>query len=302
MKAIRVHQFGGPEVMKLETVPDPVPSKDQILVRIKAAGVNPVDTYFRAGQNPVPLPYTPGIDAAGIVEATGQRVYLSGSMTGTYAEMALCEASQIHPLPEKLSFAQGAGINVPYATAYRALFQKAQAKAGEMVLVHGASGGVGIAAVQLAVAAGLRVIGTAGSERGLQLVRDQGAHEVRDHRQPGYLDGVEANAILEMLANVNLGKDLTALAKWGRVVVIGSRGNVEVVPREIMRRDATVFGMLLFNMTAKEKAAVHAALAKGFADETLRPVVGQELPLAEAARAHEAVMQPGAFGKIVLTP
>lgn len=166
-------------------------------------------------------------------------------------------------MPDRLSFAQGAGINVPYATAYRALFQKAQTKDGETVLVHGASGGVGIAAVQLAVAAGLRVIGTAGSERGLQLVREQGAHQVRDHRQPGYLDGIEVDVIMEMLANVNLAKDLTALAKFGRVVVIGSRGNVEITPREIMRRDATVLGMLLFNIPAQEKAAFMPRSRKG---------------------------------------
>lgn len=304
MKAIRVHQFGPPDVMKLETVPDLQPAPGQLLIRIHAAGINPVDTYIRSGQYavPPPLPYTPGMDAAGIVESTGQRVYLSGSLTGTYAELALCEPSQVHPLPEKLSFAQGAAINIPYATAYRALFQKAQVKTGETVLVHGASGGVGIAAVQLARAAGLRVIGTAGTERGLQLIRDQGAHQVLDHRHPGYLNGITTDVILEMLANVNLANDLTALNKFGRIVVIGSRGNIEIAPREIMRRDATVLGLLIFNMTAEEKAAVHAGLAEGLTNGTLRPVIGREFPLTDAAKAHEAVMSPGAFGKIVLLP
>jgi NADPH2:quinone reductase len=304
MKAIRVHQFGGPEVMRLEEIPDLRAGSGQVLVRVRAAGVNPVDTYIRSGAygNMYPLPYTPGIDAAGIIEATGERVYLSGSVTGTYAELAVCERSQVHPLPDSLSFSQGAAINVPYATAYRALFQKAMAKPGETVLVHGASGGVGVAAIQLAAAAGCNVIGTAGSERGLALVREQGAHQVLDHRKPDYLNGVEANVILEMLANVNLGKDFTALAKFGRVVVIGSRGEVQVAPREIMRRDATVYGMLLFNMPAEEKVCVHAALAEGFNSGKLRPVVGKEFPLAEAGLAHEAVMQPGAYGKIVLLP
>lgn len=302
MKAIRVHQFGPPEVMKLETVPDLHPAPGQLLVRIHAAGINPVDTYIRSGQyaTPPPLPYTPGMDAAGIVESTGQRVYLSGSLTGTYAELALCEPSQVHPLPVTFSFAQGAAINIPYATAYRALFQKARAVRGETVLVHGASGGVGIAAVQLARAAGLRVIGTASTERGLQLIREQGAHQVLDHCQPGYLDGITADVILEMLANVNFANDLTALNKFGRIVVIGSRGNVEIAPREIMRRDATVFGVLLFNMTAAEKTAVHTGLAEGLANGTLRPVIGHEFPLAAAAKAHEAIMSPGAYGKIVL--
>jgi NADPH2:quinone reductase len=298
MKAIRVYQFGGPDVMKFETVPDPVPSAGQLLVRIRAIGVNPVDTYIRSGAYAkLPsLPYTPGVDAAGVLE-NGERVYVGGTLTGAYAELALCAPHQVHPLPERLSFAQGAAINVPYATAYRALFQRASARAGETVLVHGASGGVGIAAVQLAVAAGLRVIGTAGSERGLQLVREQGAHEVRDHRQPGYLDGISTDVILEMLANVNLGNDLPVLARGGRVVIIGSRGNVEITPRDLMRNDSAVLGMMLANATAEELSAIHVALA----DSAIRPVVGCEFPLAEAAKAHEIVMAPGACGKIVLT-
>jgi NADPH2:quinone reductase len=298
MKAIRVSQFGGPGVMRLETVPDPVPVPGQLLVRIHAVGVNPVDTYIRSGTyaNLPSLPYTPGVDAAGVLE-DGRRVYLSGTLTGAYAELALCAPHQVHPLPDRLSFAQGAAIGVPYATAYRALFQRAQARAGETVLVHGASGGVGVAAVQLAVAAGLRVIGTAGSERGLQLVREQGAQEVRDHRQSGYLDGVSANVILEMLANVNLGKDLPVLARGGRVVVIGSRGSVEITPRDLMRNDGVVMGMMMVNATADELSAIHEALASS----AIRPVVGREFPLTEAAKAHEAVMTPGAHGKVVLT-
>lgn len=302
MKAIRVSQFGGPEVLKCETLTDPVPSAGQVRVRIHAAGVNPVDTYIRNGAYAAlpSLPYTPGVEAAGIVETTGERVYLSGTLTGAYAELALCAPQQIHPLPEPLTFAQGASLHAAYATAYRALFQRARAKAGETVLVHGASGGVGTAAVQLAVAAGMRVIGTAGSERGWQLVRDQNAHEVRDHRQSGYLDGVCADVILEMLANVNLGRDLKALAKGGRVVVVGSRGNVEITPRDLMQRDGVVLGMMLANATREELEAIHRALAEGVAGGAIRPVVGREFPLADAAQAHEAVMSPGAHGKIVL--
>lgn len=320
MKAIRVHQFGGPEVMKLEEVADPQPSPGQVLVRIKAAGVNPVDSYIRTGTYAVrpPLPYTPGMDAAGTVEAVGpdasgvevgNRVYVGGSVTGLYAELALCEAWQVHPLPQPVTFAQGAAVNVPYATAYRALFQRAQARPGEAVLVHGASGGVGIAAVQMARAAGMTVIGTAGTDRGRQLVTEQGAHQVLDHRAPGYLEELErltkgrgVDVVLEMLANVNLGKDLTVLARGGRVVVIGSRGPVEINPRETMRRDASVLGFTLLNASREELAAIHAALLAGLENATLRPVVGQEMPLAEAPRAHQAVMEPGSYGKIVLVP
>ncbi|HVG18449.1 MAG TPA: alcohol dehydrogenase catalytic domain-containing protein, partial [Blastocatellia bacterium] len=164
MRAIRVHESGGPEVLKLEDVPDLKPGPGQVLVRVRAAGVNPVDTYIRAGTHAVKpaLPYTPGMDAAGDVEAVGEgvtrvaigdRVYVARTLTGAYAEQALCNESQVHPLPRHISYSQGAAVNVPYATAYRALFQRAKAVAGESVLVHGASGGVGIASVQLARAA-----------------------------------------------------------------------------------------------------------------------------------------------------
>lgn len=320
MKAIRVHQFGAPSVMRLEEVADPHPGADQVVVRVRAVGVNPVDTYIRSGAygNLPALPYTPGVDAAGVVTAIGEkieklnvgdRVYTSGTVTGAYAEFVLCEATQVHRLPVNVTFAQGAGVNIPYATAYRALFQKAMAKPGETVLIHGASGGVGTAAVQLAIAHGLQVIGTAGTERGLQLVRDQGAHHVLDHRRLDYLTALHqltggrgVDVILEMLANVNLSQDLSALAMHGRVVVVGSRGRVEIAPRDLMVRDATVLGMLLMHTTPEEKAQIHAALAAGLANETLQPVIGLELPLAEADRAHEVVMSPGASGKVVLLP
>ncbi|TAJ22187.1 MAG: NADPH:quinone reductase [Nitrospirae bacterium] len=319
MKAIRVHQFGEPDVMKLETVSDPQPGPGEVLVRIKAAGVNPVDTYIRVGAyTKPPLPYTPGMDAAGTVDAVGNevrglkvgdRVYTSGTLTGAYAELALCSVEQVHPLPARVSFAQGAGINIPYATAYRALFYRAHTHAGEVLLIHGASGGVGIAAVQIARAAGLTVIGTAGTERGRALVKEQGAHHVFDHRTADYLDQVVAltegrgvDVILEMLANVNLGKDLTVLAKSGRVVVIGSRGTVEINPREAMARDAAILGMTLFNTSEQDTASIHAALVAGLENGTLRPIVGKELPLAEAPQAHRAVMEPGAYGKIILIP
>lgn len=320
MKAIRVEEFGDPEVMRLIEVADPVASPGQVVVRVRAAGVNPVDTYIRAGEYGVkpPLPYTPGMDAAGVVEAIGEgvtrvavgdRVYVAGSLTGTYAGLTLCDEAQVHRLPEAVSFSQGAGIYVPYATAYRALFQRAHALPGESVLVHGASGGVGIAATQLARAAGLTVIGTGGTEQGRQLVVEQGAHHVLDHRAPDYLEqllaltgGRGVDVVLEMLANVNLGKDLNVLARGGRVVVIGSRGPIEIDPRAAMTRDASIHGMAMMNTPVQELSGIHAALIAGLENGTLRPVVGQELPLVDAPRAHKAVLEPGAYGKIVLLP
>lgn len=324
MKAIRVRQFGDPSVMKVEEVPDPKPGENQVLVRIRAAGVNPYDTYMRSGAyaaSPA-LPYTPGADAAGVVEAVGEgvrkvrpgnRVYIGGTAQGraigAYAEMVLCEPAQVHRLPDSVSFSQGAAVNVPYATAWRALFQRANAQPGETVLIHGASGGVGLAAVQMARAHGMTVLGTGGSDRGRALVREQGAHEVFDHAAPDYLkqimtrtDGRGVDVVVEMLANVNLAKDLETLAVRGRVVVVGSRGAIEFNPRLIMTRDATVLGLTMWNATMEQLATIHAALVGGLESGILRPVVGQELPLADAPRAHEAVMKPGAYGKIVLVP
>ena len=319
MKAIYVHKVGGPEVLKLEEVADPTPGVNQVLIRTHAIGVNPVETYLRSGSNPkLPLPNTPGKDCAGEVIAIGNavghckigdRVYTSDTVTGSYAELVLCEGADVHLLPEKISFAQGATLNVPYGTAYRALFQRAQARAGETVLVHGASGGVGTAAVQLARAAGLTVIGTVGTPKGAELAKQSGAHFIFDHTKPDYLadvmmatNGHGVDIILEMLANVNLGKDLTVVAMNGRVIVIGSRGKVEIDARDAMKRDADIRGMMLANTSVKDKAGIHAALQAGLENGTLNPVIGQEFPLANAKQAHEAIMKPGSYGKIILIP
>jgi NADPH2:quinone reductase len=319
MKAIRVHKFGGPEVLKLEEAATPKPSAGEVLVRIHAAGVNPYDTYMRAGTYAVKpsLPYTPGSDGAGVVAAVGQgvkkvkegdRVYTARTITGAYAEYALALEEQVHPLPANVDFKQGAGIWVPYGTAYHALFHSAKAHASETVLVHGASGGVGIAALQIARAAGLTALGTAGTPRGLELARREGAHYVFDHRKSGYQEEIllatgnrGVDVILEMLANVNLSHDTKLLANNGRVVVIGSRGEATINPRELMGRRASIRAFTLWSVTPEEEADIHAGLFAGLENGTLRPVIGKEMPLAESARAHTEILEPGSAGKIVLT-
>lgn len=318
MKAILVRQFGGPEVLKLEEVPTPKPVAGQVLVRIHAAGVNPYDTYMRAGTYAVkpPLPYTPGSDGAGVIEAVGDgvkkvnvgdRVYTAKTVTGAYAEYALALEGQVHPLPAKITFTQGAGVWVPYGTAYHALFHSAKAHASETVLVHGASGGVGSAAVQMARAMGLTVFGTAGTSKGLELVRREGCHEAFGHSKDGYHEeimkatgGRGVDIILEMLANVNLATDLKLLAMNGRVIIIGNRGEITINPRDLMARRASARGFTLWAITPEEEADIHAGLIAGLQNGTLRPVVGKELPLSEAARAHKEILEPGAAGKLVL--
>lgn len=319
MKAIVVREFGAPEVLRLEETSDLQPNANQVLVKIKAAGVNPVDTYVRSGNHATapPLPFTPGKDGAGVVEAVGDeitkvnrgdRVYLANSVSGTYAEYALATENQIYKLPEKVSFEQGAGVAVPYATAFWGLFDKGKPEAGETVLIHGASGGVGIAAIQHAKHFGLKIIGTASSSRGRELVKKQGADFVFDHSKPEYLDeimsatgGAGADIILEMLANVNLNNDLNLAAKKGRVVIIGNRGEITINPRLIMGKDSTVRGFSLHTLTDAEMETVHAALYEGLEKGWLNPIVGKTFPLDQAAEAHRVVIEEKAFGKIVLT-
>ncbi len=319
MKVIRMHSFGGPEVLKLEETGDLRAGEGQVVVDLKAIGVNPVEVYIRKGiYGEKKFPYTPGTDAAGVVRQVGagvtafkpgDRVYTYGAFSGTYAQQALCSADQVFALPDKTSFAEGAALGVPFGTAYYGLFNRAQPKPGETVLVHGATGGVGTAAVQMAAAFGLTVIGTGGSDAGRKLIKELGAHHVLDHHDSNYLKqimevtgGQGVNIILEMLANVNLGKDLGILSKFGRVIVIGSRGPVEVDPRLTMGRNAEIRGMTLMNATPAELRGIHAAIAAGLRNGTLRAIIDEEIPLAEAGRAHEKVMKDGSHGKIVLIP
>lgn len=320
MKAIRVHAFGGPEVMQIEEVRDPAPGPSQVVVQIRAVGVNPVDTYIRSGQYTFKpeLPYTPGMDASGVIESVGdkvtrvsagERVYVAGSLSGSYAEKALCMESQVHRLPAHVSFSQGAGVHVPYCTAYYALFYRAHAMPGETILVHGASGGVGIAAVQIARNAGMTVIGTGSTGQGRDLTAAQGAHYVVDHKAPDHMEQIRTitggrgvDVILEMLANVNLGKDLGALAFGGRVVIIGCRGRVEIDPRNAMQSNASLMGMSLMNVPEHQLLSIHAALSAGLENNTLRPVTGREFPLSDAAAAHHEIMETSSYGKIVLLP
>ena len=320
MKAIVVREFGEPDVMKLENVPTPEPVGSQVLVRIHAAGVNPVDTYLRTGihAHAPKLPYTPGKDGAGIVEAIGpdarkfkpgDRVYTAGSITGTYAEYSLCREEDLGSLPHNVSYEQGAGIWTPYATSYRALFQKATAVVGETVLIHGASGGVGIAATQWAKNAGCRVVGTASSDGGKRLVKEQGADAVFDHTDDDHFGEVHdfaddkgVEVIIEMLANVNLERDFEALAMYGRIVIVGNRGSLQFTPRQAMTKDATLYGMSLFNSDQADRDEIHSAIYDGLAAGFLSPILRESIPLADAPRAHKEIIESRAFGKIILTP
>ena len=324
MKAIRAHSFGGPEVLKLEDVADPVPGRGEVVVDVRAAGVNPADTYMRNGTYAIvpKLPYIPGGDAGGVISALGAGVRdfaigdrvivgtaLSFDLTGCYAEKVKRKASEVLPLPPGVSFAAAATFGVPYATAHYALFARGGARAGETVFIHGASGSVGTSALQLAKRAGLKVVGSAGTAKGLALITQEGADLAVDHTQKDYLEEVKGftgekgpELILEMLANVNLAADMDLAAKYGRIVVIGNRGEITINPRIAMMKELDIRGTALWNATPEQMQPIMKDIVEGVAAGTLRPIIGRDMPLAEAAAAHEAVLQPGAYGKIVLVP
>lgn len=316
MKAMQVNDYGPASDLMLVDTAKPSINDEQILVEIGASGVNPVDTYIRSGTNnyTASFPHTPGNDGAGtIVELganvegfqVGQRVYFSRNLTGSAAEFAICVPTHTFPLADALSFAEGACLGIPYTTAHRALFGRAHAQAGDKVLIHGATGAVGLAAVQLALASGLEVVASAGTQAGAELLRQQGVQQVIMHNEDGYLAPFQTldtgfDVIIEMLANHNLDQDLKALAFGGRVAVIGNRGTVEVNPRDLMARDAAVMGVALANIKPAELSRIAKAMLPLFERGVLVPVIRQEYALTELAQAHEDVLKSGAQGNLVI--
>ncbi len=320
MRAVQVEQFGEPQVLKTVEMPSPYTLEHQVKVEVKAVGVNPVDTYIRAGIYPLKpdLPYVPGNDAAGIISEVGSgvlhhkvgdHVYVFGQNIGAYAEELVCNQAHVYRLPENVSFVTGAAVGVPYTTAFYGLIYRAQAKPGETILIHGASGAVGLAAIQIAKSYGMRVIGTAGTEQGISLLKEQGVIAALNHHENNYLDALGEltcdcgpDVILEMLANVNLNNDLKVIARHGRIVVIGNRGTIEINPRDTMGKNASILGMAAFNASRAELFQIHSAIYSGLTDGRFKPVIRVELPLTRAADAHKLVMEPGGNGKIILVP
>jgi len=321
MKAVRVHRFGGPEVLRLETnVPFPELKQNQVLVRVLYAGVNPVETYIREGQySRLPeLPYTPGSDAAGYVHQLGEgvsslkvgdRVFVAGTSTnsGSYAQFVVSDATYVFPLHERLSFAQGASLGVPFFTAYKALILRARTRPGEVVLVHGASGAVGTAAVQIARALGATVVGTAGTKEGMDVVLKCGAHHVFNHNHKNYekkmveLLGTGFDVIVEHLANINLGHDLQMLKSGARVMVVGCRGTVNINPRHLMPIEASISGVALGASTKADWVEMGAAIVAGMEAGWVSPVINQEYSMDEVQQIHHDIMHSkGAKGKLVL--
>ncbi|XP_060578400.1 zeta-crystallin-like isoform X2 [Ruditapes philippinarum] len=321
MRAVRVAQFGGPEVLKVETnVAIPTPSQSQVLVEVKAAGINPVDTYIRSGTYAIkpPLPFTPGSDLAGIVKDVGanvtkfkpgDRVYVIKNVSGGYAEFTTVEENMVGHLTSSLSFQQGAGVGIACYTAFRAvcLIGREKVKPGNSILIHGASGAVGLACVQIAVSKGMKVYGTAGTLEGIDLVLKQGATAVFNHREEGYADkiveatgGVGPDLIIEMLANVNLETDMKIINRKGIIVVVGNRGSIEINPRLAMQKESHVTGMILMNASPEDWVEMHSGISEGLKAGWLVPHICKEYKLDEAPVAHDEVINnTGTLGKRV---
>lgn len=321
MKAVQINSHGDISVLKLVPIPVQKPQNDQVLVKVYAAGVNPVDVYMRAkmfGYAPQ-LPLVLGKEAAGIVEEVGSNVkqFKKGDRvvccipSGGYAEYVTCNAALVVPLPEVLTFTQGAALYIAYYTAYRALIIRLKIQKGELALIHGASGAVGLAGVQIAKAHGLKVVGTAGSDEGLKVVKDAGADVVVNHKQSDHLKqaldklGSKGfDVILENKANSNLGMDMVALNNSGRIGIVGSRGTVEVDPRFLMSTEGSVIGVTVMKTTPEEFKQSSVALLKGIADGWLRPIIAKDYEFSEEGvqQVHKDIMSDhGKHGKLVLT-
>lgn len=322
MQAIQIRNFGTAENLQVAQVVLPEILSTQVQVKVYAAGVNPSDVYTSTGTYAIKpaLPYTPGLDGAGVIELVGadvshvkvgDRVFIaslpSGITSGTFAEQMVCDAVFVYPLPEHINFEQGAALGIPALTAYRAVVQKAKLTEGQTIFIHGASGAVGLQAIQIAKAIGATVIGTASRGEGKALVKEAGADFVFDHLTEENMNEVLAvtngkgpDVVLEFLANVNLQTDLQLVAKYGVIVVVGNRGDVTINPRIIMQKECDVRGMVLFNATSEE----HQALIKGVAalleSKQLQPVVGYTYPLEHAGIAFDAVMEGKHNGKVVV--
>lgn len=322
MKAMRAHQFGGPAELRFEDAPDPKAESGQLLIRVRAAGINPTDIMRLSGRfpQPFPLPYIPGIDVAGEVEAVGTAVtgfkkgdkVMGWAVGGGYAEKACLVAAEAAPLPPSLSFAEGAAIPIPFYTAYHALHARARLKSGETVLISAGAGGVGVAAIQLAKAAGARVITTVGSEEKAERTRALGADHVINYRTEDFAAEVQrltggkgVEVVIESVAADNLAKDFAVVAPGGRIVLIGTgTGKPPEATFNVgtaIRKDATLHAMVVFNARALVPEMADA-LTRLFVAGTIRAVVSRTYPLAEAGPAMNDLLAGKVIGKLVLIP
>jgi NADPH:quinone reductase-like Zn-dependent oxidoreductase len=301
MQAVRFHDYGGPEVLVLEQAPRPQPQADQVLIRLLAAGVNPADSAFRAGYfkefMPVPLPWTPGLEGAGLVEAVGENVTafqpgqaVFGFVTGGYAEYAVALASEVQPKPAHLTFEEAASAPMGALVAWQAVIEVANVQAGQRVLVHGAAGGVGIYAVQLARWKGARVIGTSSASNS-EFIRSLGAEEAIDYNATPFETVVrDVDVVVDTVGGEVVERSWQVLRPNGVLVTVAARLSPEAGQAHGVR--ATSAGR-----ASPEKLKQISELLEA---KQLTPVVGKRFTLAEARQAQELAQTRHGRGRIIL--
>ncbi|CEF67822.1 Quinone oxidoreductase [Strongyloides ratti] len=320
MKAAVVYAFGPSKNIKiLNDYVKPTILDHECLINVKFAGVNPVDTYIREGKYPVlpELPYIPGREGSGIVVqigpafkgqiSIGDRVWFSSPRTGSCAEF--CAAKHVFPLPKEAPLEYGAVLGIAYSSAFRALFMKANITESDTLLIHGASGGVGTAAIQLAKSVGAKVIGTAGSVEGMELIKKHGCDEVYNHRTPEYINQLKEtypqgfSIILEVLANVNLDKDLDLVGKKGKIVIIGNRGMAQIDARKLMAKESMITGVGLAHTTPQEFPVIGSTLSTLLNQKKIFPIIQKIGKLEDLSQLHDEIMDPNVTrtGKITVS-
>jgi NADPH2:quinone reductase len=319
MRAVLCNAYGPPEELALAEVADPVPAPGQLLVRVHAAAVNFPDVLFIAGkyQIKIPPPFIPGNEIAGEVVAVGngvtttlgQRVF--GTTFGAFAELAVLDAATAAPVPDGVDFASAAAFGVTYRTAYHALRSVARVAPGEWVVVLGAAGGVGLAAVDLAVAMGARVLAAASSPKKLDLCRERGAEATVDYDNEDLklrireLTGDSARVVLDPVGGSYAEPALRGLARGGMFVTLGyAAGSIPAIPLNlVMLKDITIRGMEIRTFAddyPDECARDIAELSQMFADGKIRPYIGARFPLAETAAALRFVADRKVLGKVII--
>ncbi len=310
MRAAFITETGSPDVIQIGALPDPTPGLGEVLVRVQAVAVNPIDTYIRAGAiaMPLPVPYVVGCDLAGIVEAVGPEVRrfrvgdrvwgtnqgIAGRQ-GTFSELAAVHEDWLYPIPDQISYEQAAAVALVSITAGLGLYLHAKLRAGETLFVNGGSGGVGSVVVQLAKELGARVITTAGSPEKLAYCESLGADLVLDHRvsdldqrlqqfveQQGKID-----VWWETLREPNLTRTIPLMAKRGRILLMAGREAQPVFPLgAFYTNDLSLIGFAMFNASATEQQQVADRVNAALAHASLKPLIGLQLPLEQSAEAH----------------
>lgn len=325
MNAVVVEDFGDANQLIYKQIDAPQAKENQVRIKIQATGVNPNEAYVLTGNYNlfVPsLPFIPGFDGAGVIDQVGSNVtnfsigdrvfvgtFKKKEQSGTYAEKLVVDSDIVLHLPDNVTFEDGASIGIPGFTAYHALFQRAKIKAGETVFIHGATGGVGTLAVQMAKAIGATVIGTSSHQEGLDAIINNGADYAMNHLNEdnltelmSYTNNQGPDVIIEFLANKNLEIDMKAVKTKGRIVVIGARDTIEISPRLILSRNLNILGAALPNLTEAEYDEIAAGISAFLQNGLLKPVIGEKVPLKDAKKVHEELLTRFGKGKTILVP